>query len=485
MRVRGRGRGRHSRAWRDDGARRRGRLPKGLAISDTSAVQIPETRYARSGDVSIAYQVVGEGPFDLVYVPGFVSHVELRWAVPSFARALEELAEFARLILFDKRGTGMSDPVVGAPTLEVRMDDLRAVMDAVGSQRAALLGVVEGAPMSVLFAATYPDRTAALVLRNGFPRTMWAPDYPWGRTEEQYRNDVERELQIYGRRSDAERIVEEMASWEQGDAPAIADYLRWSASPGTLDALARMNREIDVRHVLPSIRVPTLVLHGTQDAIVPLDAARWMAERIPGARLVPLPAASRLYFGRGTAAVNAEVRTFLTELHESGILAPVEPDRVLATVLFTDIVDASRKAAELGDRAWRELLEQHHALVRQRLARFRGVEVDTAGDGFLASFDGPARAISCATAIVEDVHALGLEVRAGLHTGECELLDGKVAGIAVHTGARVASQAAAGEVLVSSTVKDLVAGSGLTFQDRGTHELKGVPGEWRLYAVEA
>jgi pimeloyl-ACP methyl ester carboxylesterase len=448
-------------------------------------VQIPETRYARSGDVSIAYQVVGEGPFDLVYVPGFVSHVELRWTVPSFARGLEELAEFARLILFDKRGTGMSDPVVGAPTLEARMDDLRAVMDAVGSQRAALLGVVEGAPMSVLFAATYPDRTAALVLRNGFPRTMWAPDYPWGRTEEQYRNDVERELRIYGRRSDAQRIVEEMASWEQEDAPAIADYLRWSASPGTLDALARMNREIDVRHVLPSIRVPTLVLHGTQDAIVPLDAARWMAEHIPGARLVPLPAASRLHFGRGTDAVNAEVRTFLTGLHESGILAPVEPDRVLATVLFTDIVDASGKAAELGDRAWRELLERHHALVRQRLARFRGVEVDTAGDGFLASFDGPARAISCATAVIEAVRGLGLEVRAGLHTGECELLDGKVAGIAVHTGSRVASQAAAGEVLVSSTVKDLVAGSGLNFQDRGTHELKGVPGEWRLYAVEA
>ncbi len=352
----------------------------------------PETGYARSGDVSIAYQVVGDGPFDLVYVPGFVSHVELRWTVPSFARALEELAEFSRLILFDKRGTGMSDPVVGAPTLEARMDDLRAVMDAVGSQRAALLGVGEGAPMSVLFAATYPDRTAALVLRNGFPRTMWAPDYPWGRTEDQYRDDVHRELRIYDRRGDAERAIGELADWEPKDTSAIVDYLRWSASPGTLSALARMNREIDVRHVLPSIRVPTLVLHGAQDSVVPLDAARWMADRIPGARFVPLPSARRLHFGRGTDVVNAEIRAFLTELDDSGMLAQAEAGRVLATVLFTDIVDASRKAAELGDRKWRDLLERHHAVVRQRLARFRGVEVDTAGDGFLASFDGPARA---------------------------------------------------------------------------------------------
>jgi pimeloyl-ACP methyl ester carboxylesterase len=443
----------------------------------------PETSYARSGDLSIAYQVLGDGPFDLVYVPGFVSHVELRWTVPSFARGLEELAEFSRLILFDKRGTGMSDPVVGAPTLEARMDDLRAVMDAVGSRRAALLGVVEGAPMSALFAATYPERTAALVLRNGFPRTMWAPDYPWGRTEEQYRRDVERELRVHGSRAEAEQTVEELADWDRADAEAIVDYVRWSAGPGTHEALTRMNREIDVRHVLPSIRVPTLVLHGTLDPIVPLEAARWMTDRIPGARLVPLPTASRLHFGRGTDAVNAEVRTFLTELHESGVWSEAEPDRVLATVLFTDIVDASRKAAELGDRGWRELLERHHALVRQRLLRHRGVEVDTAGDGFLASFDGPARGIACASSVVADVRELGIEVRAGLHTGECELVDGKVAGIAVHTGARVAALAGPGEVIVSSTVKDLVAGSGITFADRGTHELKGVPGEWRLFAV--
>ena len=444
----------------------------------------PETHYARSGDLSIAYQVVGDGPFDLVFVPGFISHVELRWTIPPMAQGLLDLAEFARLILFDKRGTGMSDHVTGAPTLEERMDDLRAVMDAAGSARAAVFGVVEGAPMSVLFAATYPDRTAALVLRSAFPRTLWAPDYPWGRTEEQYRDDVHRQLRLYGSRAEAEAFVREQENWEEVDVPAIIDYFRWSASPGTLDALTRMNRDIDVRHVLPAIRVPTLLLHGTDDRLVPVEAARWMAERIPGARLVSVPT-SHMHFGRGTSTLNAEVRAFLTELHESEGWANTEPDRVLATVLFTDIVDASRKAAELGDRAWRELLERHHSLVRQRLVRFRGVEVDTAGDGFLASFDGPARAISCACAIVESVRELGIEVRAGLHTGECERMDGKVAGIAVHTGARVASFAGAGEVIVSSTVKDLVAGSGIVFADHGVHELKGVPGEWRLFRVTA
>jgi pimeloyl-ACP methyl ester carboxylesterase len=433
--------------------------------------------------VSVAYQVLGDGPFDLVYVPGFVSHVELRWSVPSFARGLEELAEFSRLILFDKRGTGMSDPVSGAPTLEERMDDVRAVMDAAGSRRAAIFGVVEGAPMSALFAATYPERTAALVLRSGFPRALWAPDYPWGRTEEQYRLDAERELSIYRTRAEAESVLRELAAWNDDEVPAIVDYLRWSASPGTLGALSRMNREIDVRHVLPAIRVPTLVLHGEEDAVVPPAAARWMASRVPGARFSSIAGAARLHFGRGTDAVNAEVRSFLSDLHEAGAWADAEPDRVLATVLFTDIVDSSVKAVELGDRGWRDLLERHHALVRQRLARFRGVEVDTVGDGFLASFDGPARAIACASAIVDDVRELGILVRAGLHTGECEIVDGKVAGIAVHTGARVAALAGPGEVVVSSTVKDLVAGSGLVFADLGRHELKGVPGEWHLHRV--
>ncbi len=444
----------------------------------------PETRYARSGDLSIAYQVVGDGPFDLVYVPGFVSHVELRWRVPLFARGLEQLAAFSRLLLFDKRGTGMSDRVAGAPTLEARMDDLRAVMDDVGSARAAIFGVAEGAPMSLLFAATYPERTAALVLRGGFPRMMWAPDYPWGRSEEQYRADLEADLRLYGRREEAAAQVGSLPGWEQEDAGTIVDYLRWSASPGALEGLARMNREIDVRDVLPAIRVPTLILHGSDDAVVPAEAARWMADRIPGARLVEVSGAAHLHFGRGTEAINAEVERFLEDLWERGAWGQVEPDRVLATVLFTDIVGSSERLAELGDRGWAELLGRHHAIVRQEIAYHRGVEVDTAGDGFFASFDGPARGIRCARAIVEGTAGLGLPVRVGLHTGECEIVDGKVAGIAVHTGARVASLASPGEVLVSRTVKDLVAGSGIAFERKGIHELKGVPGEWELFAVD-
>jgi pimeloyl-ACP methyl ester carboxylesterase len=444
----------------------------------------PETFYARSGDVSIAYQVVGDGPFDLVYVPGFVSHVELRWNVPSFAHGLAELAAFSRLILFDKRGTGMSDRVSGAPTLEARMDDLRAVMDAVGTRRAAIFGVAEGAPMSLLFAATYPDRVAALVLRSAFPRTLWAPDYPWGLSEEQYARQVERELRLYGCRADAEAQVRELAEWEESEIPEIVDYLRWCASPGALAALAAMNREIDVRSVLPAIRVPTLVLHGTNDSVVPIEAARWVASQIPLAQYVEVEGAKHLHFGHGTSAINAEARAFLERIYGSGEWDDIEAERVLATVLFTDIVEASERLAALGDRAWGELLQRHHEVVRRELTRFRGTEVDTAGDGFFASFDGPARGIRCATAIVDGVKELGLDVRAGLHTGECEIVDGKVAGIAVHTGARVASEAESGEVLVSSTVKDLVAGSGISFADRGVHQLKGVPGDWQLYAVD-
>jgi pimeloyl-ACP methyl ester carboxylesterase len=444
----------------------------------------PETRYAPSGDVKIAYQVVGDGPFDLVFVPGFVSHVELRWTVPSFAASIRQLASFSRLILFDKRGTGMSDRIGGAPSLEVRMDDLRAVMDAVGCRRAALFGISEGAPMSLLFAATYPERTAALVLRSGFPRTMWGSDYPWGRTEEEYRRALDRELRIFGPRQEAEEHVRSLAAWDEADVPAITDYLRWSASPGALEALVTMNREIDVRHVLPAIQAPTLILHGLDDTIVSVDAARYMAGRIPGAQLIELPGAGHLHFAQDAAAAQSEVERFLADVWEEGSWEEAERDRVLATVLFTDIVGSTAKAAELGDARWRDLLERHHALIRRQLVRFRGHELDTAGDGFFASFDGPARAIRCARAITQAVKELGIDVRAGLHTGECELLNGKVGGIAVHIGARVATEAHPGEVLVSSTVKDLVAGSGLEFRERGVATLKGVPGEWRLYALE-
>jgi pimeloyl-ACP methyl ester carboxylesterase/class 3 adenylate cyclase len=446
-------------------------------------VDLPETRYARSGDINIAYEVTGEGPFDLVFVPGYVTHLELHWKMPTFAPFLRRLSSFCRLIRFDKRGTGMSDPVSGAPTLETRMDDVRAVMDAVGSRRAAFYGLSEGAAMSILFAATYPERTAALVIRSAFPRRMWAPDYPWGRTEEEYEREVERELRIFGPREPARESVRTLGAFNEEEVDAFLEMLRFGSSPGTLAALHRMNREIDIRHVLPAVRVPTLVLQGSEDKVVPIEVARYVASHIPTARLVEVPGIGHLAIGR-SEPIAAEIEHFVTEVWESGGWEESEPDRALATVLFTDIVGSTAKAAELGDRRWRELLEEHHALIRRQLVRFRGRELDTAGDGFFASFDGPARAIRCACSITEAVRELGLEVRAGLHTGECELLDGKAGGIAVHIGARVAKKANAGEVLVSSTVKDLVAGSGLAFQERGSAELKGVPGEWRLYAVE-
>jgi pimeloyl-ACP methyl ester carboxylesterase len=443
-----------------------------------------ETRYARSGDVHIAYQVSGDGPFDLLFVPGFVTHLELAWKLGSFGASLAEMASFSRFIRFDKRGTGMSDPVSGAPTLETRMDDVRAVMDAAGSRRAAFFGLSEGAAMSILFAATYPERTAALVLRSCSPRTMWAPDFPWGRSEQAYQGEVERALKIYGSRAEARAAARAYGTYDDEEVESFIDYLRHGASPGMLEALYRMNKEIDVRHVLPAVRVPTLVLHGGDDQLVPIEVAAYTAQRIQSARLVEVPGAGHLAFGDAALRISTETGRFLTDVWQAGGWEEVEPDRMLATVLFTDIADSTTKAIELGDRSWRDLLERHHAMVRRELLRFRGREIDTAGDGFFAAFDGPARAIRCASSIVDGVGDLGLSVRAGLHTGECEIADGKVAGIAVHTGARVAAQAAAGEVLVSSTVRDLVAGSGIAFSDRGVRELKDIPGEWRLYAVE-
>jgi pimeloyl-ACP methyl ester carboxylesterase/class 3 adenylate cyclase len=443
----------------------------------------PETRYALSGNVHIAYQVAGEGPFDMVFVPGYATHLEMAWKLATFAESLESMASFCRLIRFDKRGTGMSDPVNGAPTLETRMDDVRAVMDAAGSERAALFGSSEGASMSVLFAATYPERTAALVLRSAFPRMMWAPDYDWGRTEDQYRRDLERELRVFGPREEAIEAVRALGTFDDEEGEAFVDYLRWAATPGSLEALIQMNKEIDVRHVLPAVRVPTLILRGTEDAIVPPEVARYMADRIPIARLVEIPGAGHLAIGKPAVLIAKEVERFLKEVWETGGWEEREPDRVLVTILFTDIVESTSKAIELGDHAWKELLEQHHTLVRRELLRSGGREIDTAGDGFLAAFDGPARGIRCACAIVDRVRELGLSVRAGLHTGECEVAGGKLAGIALHTGARVAAHAEPGEVLVSSTVKDLVAGSGIAFTDRGVRELKGI-GEWRLFEVE-
>jgi pimeloyl-ACP methyl ester carboxylesterase len=447
-------------------------------------VVAPETRYAKSGDLNIAYQVTGDGPFDLVFVPGYVTHLELHWDIPSFVPVLERLGSFARLIRFDKRGTGMSDRVSGAPTLEARMDDVRAVMDAVGSERAAIYGLSEGAAMALLFAATYPDRTAALAVRSAFPRRMWAPDYPWGRTEQDYEREVAGALEVFGPRERALADVHRLGQFDEAETTSFLRLLRWGSSPGALEAPHRMNKEIDVRHVLPAVRVPTLLLHGSEDTVVPLEVAQYMATKIPAARIIEVPGAGHLAFGKAALDTAAELEQFLTEAWEGGAWEEAEPERVLATVLFTDIVGSTAKAAEIGDRAWRELLEQHHRLIRRELVRFRGAELDVAGDGFFARFDGPARAVRCARAISAGVRELGLELRAGLHTGECELLDGKVGGIAVHIGARVAKEAQPGEVIVSSTVKDLVAGSGLRFRDRGAATLKGVADEWRLYAVE-
>ena len=442
----------------------------------------PETRYAKSGEVNIAYQVVGGGPPDLVVVD-VISHIELDWAIPSKARFLTRLASICRLLRVNQRGTGMSDRVVGVPTLETRMDDIRAVLDEVGSERAVLFGLGDASPLSVLFAATYPERTAGLILMNASPRFVRSPNLPWLPARE----ETQRRADDFERRWGDPIFTYEFIGTTNPSAPEeerqdIARVFRLSVSPGAAAAYVRMNIEVDVCDVLPLIRVPALVMHREKGGGWDIRSGRYLAEHIPGARFVELPGADFLPSLGEQEPLFAELESFLAEV-VAGTHPEIEPDRVLATVLFSDIVGSSEKAAALGDRAWREVLLRHHELVRRELVRFRGQEVDTAGDGFFASFDGPARAIRCGCAIAEAMPELGLEVRVGLHTGECELIDGKVAGIAVHTGARVAANAKPGEVLVSSTVRDLVAGSGLTFEDRGMHKLKGIPGEWRLYAV--
>jgi class 3 adenylate cyclase len=438
----------------------------------------PETKYARSGDVNIAYQVVGDGPRDLVVVPGFVSNLELMWENPGFAYTLARLASFSRMIIFDKRGTGLSDRVADMPNLETRMDDVRAVMDAVQSTNAVLLGISEGGPMSCLFAATYPERTTALILIASFARRTRTPDHPFGPTPAELASSIEVLGATWGSGTFA---VEHRAPSMAGDERYrdwYTRYLRMGASPRAAQDLMRMNADIDVRDILPTIRVPTLVVHRAGDKVIPVEMGRHLAERIPGARMVEVPGNDH-HFGVDPDAMLDEIEEFITGARHSH-----EPDRVLATVVFTDIVDATRTASDLGDRRWRDLLSAHHTVVREHLERFRGREIDTAGDGFLAAFDGPARAVRAARAISDGVGKLGLKLRVGVHTGECEVLGEKLSGIAVHIGARVAALASPGEVLVSSTVKDLVAGSALRFRDRGAHELKGVPGAWQLYSVE-
>jgi pimeloyl-ACP methyl ester carboxylesterase len=438
----------------------------------------PHTRYARSGDVNIAYQVVGDAPRDLVLVPGWVSNIEVFWEEPACARFLERLASFTRLILFDKRGTGLSDRVTDLPNLETRMDDVRAVMDAVGSERAALYGYSEGGVMCALFAATYPLRTSALLMHGSYARLRRTADHPLGRTPEEQQAWLDHCRRDWGGPVGIESRAPTLARDDRA-RQWWGRFLRLSASPAAAIALSQMNYEIDIRHLLPAIRVPTLILHSVADRTVDVGLGRYLAAHIPGAKYVELGGVDHLPWGEDADAILDEVEEFLT-----GVRHGPEPDRVLATVLFTDIVGSTERAAAIGDRRWRDLLEGHHDLVRRELARFRGREVDTAGDGVLATFDGPARAVRCAASIRGAVRGLGLEVRAGLHTGECELTGDKVSGLAVHIGARVAAAAGPGEVLVSGTVKDLVAGSGLRFQDRGLQTLRGVPGEWHLFALE-
>jgi len=443
------------------------------------APEAPETRYARSGEYSIAYQVVGEGDLDLVYLPGFASHLEVFWEQPAYSRFLHRLSSFSRVILIDRLGTGLSDrlPPDQISTLEQRMDDISAVMDEVGIERAAMLGWSEGVMPCATFAATYPERTKALVMYGGMARILADEGHEIGVTEEEFDGWVDNVAQMWG-------SPEPIRFW----APSVKDdeaarawfarFARLAVSPGAARALWRAIRETDIRDVLATIRVPTLVIHRTEDTLVPVEHSRDMAARVPGAKLVELPGRDHLWWFGDQDAIVEEVQEFLTGQREVA-----EPDRVLATVMFTDIVSSTERAAEIGDQRWRELLASHEAVVRRELARHRGSEVKMTGDGFLATFDGPARGISCARAISEAVRPLGIEVRAGLHTGECEVIGDDVGGIAVHTGARVSAEAEPGEVLVSSTVKDLVAGSGIEFEDRGSRELKGVPGEWRLYAV--
>ena len=439
----------------------------------------PQTRYARSGDLYIAYQVVGDGPQDLVFVHGWISHIEHVWEEPSLARFFGRLGSFTRLILLDKRGTGMSDPVPldRLPTLEERMDDVRAVMDAAGSESATLFGTSEAGALNLLFAATHPDRTAALILLNSYARIAWAEDYPWGIPTAAAADLLKAIEEGWGHGVAFEALVASQAN-DPAQRAWWARYQRLAASPGAAVTLLRRAFDTDARSVLSAIRVPTLILHRAADPFSGPEHGRYLAERIAGARYVELSGADHLLFAEDADRIVAEVREFVTGIREER-----ESERVLATVLFADIVDSTARAAALGDRRWRDLLDRYYAVVRAELARFRGRELDTAGDGVFASFDGPARAIRCAAAINRAVRPLDIAVRVGLHTGECEVIGDKVGGIAVHIGSRVASRAGAGEVLVSSTVRDLVAGSGIEFDDRGVQALKGVPGEWRLFGV--
>jgi pimeloyl-ACP methyl ester carboxylesterase/class 3 adenylate cyclase len=439
----------------------------------------PDVHYAKSGEVHIAYQILGAGPCDLVLVPGWVSNIDVFWEEPGLARFLNRLASFTRLILFDKRGTGLSDRVTLTPMLEERMEDVRAVLDAVGSQRAALFGYSEGGPMCALFAVTYPERVSGLIMHGSYARRLTAADYPYGMDPAEYERfllEIERHWGTavgYDLRLPSRRHDEQLRRW-------WARMLRSGASPMTAVALTRANAEIDVRPVLSSIRVPTLILHATGDRSISFEGGRYLAEHIPGARFVALASEDHIPWVGCPEIILDQIERFLTGARRS-----VDIDRIVSTIMFTDIVHSTQRAAELGDQRWRDLLDAHHTCVRAELAVYRGREIKTTGDGFHATFDGPARAIRCAQTVSAAVRELGLALRIGLHTGECEVKRETVEGLAIHIAARVAAQARTGEILVSQTVKDLVAGSGLRFEPRGEHQLKGLPDAWRLFAVVA
>jgi class 3 adenylate cyclase len=438
---------------------------------------VPVARYAKSGDVHIAYVVEGDADMDLVWIPTWISQCEHLFTEPTLGAVGKRIGRFARMITFDRRGSGLSDPMLGAPTLEEQMDDVLAVMDANGSEQAAIFGTLEGGPMAALFAATYPERVRALILYSTFARATWAPDYDWTWKKEERDAAMAELVEHWGEGLTAAGV----APSRLGD-PKFMEWAarmeRLAASPGTIKRIMALIGEFDVRHVLPSIRVPTLVMHRRADAFIDFRHGEYIASQIPEARFVELDGTDNFFSVGDVDAFVGEVEEFLT-----GARYEKEPDRMLATVLFTDICDSTKRAAELGDSAWRRLLEEHDRLVRQALDRHRGREIKSTGDGFLATFDGPARGLRCAASISEGVRTLGIEVRAGLHTGEVEVMNGDIGGLAVHIGARVMGAAGPGEVLVSSTVKDLVVGSGIEFAERGSYELKGVPGEWRLYAV--
>jgi pimeloyl-ACP methyl ester carboxylesterase len=438
-----------------------------------------ETRYAKSGELNIAYQVFGDGDVKMVFIPGWASNVENIWTLPEFTEFAEKMAQFARVIVLDRRGTGLSDPVVNPPTLEERMDDVRAVIDAAGWERAVIWGISEGGPMAMMFAATYPHRVQALVLYGTFARFSRANDYPHGYPSEVNEKWVA-DLEATWGSGELSRSFAPSMSNDAATMRILARLERMAMSPGTARKLFGLLTQTDVRHVLPAIRVPTLILHRSEDKPVRIGHARYLAERIAGAKYVELPGADHMPMMGDVDALLGEVREFLT-----GERAAPESDRILATILFCDIVDSTRRATELGDHEWKKLLLQFYAMVDGKLHHFRGRKLDTAGDGLFAAFDGPARAARCGAALVGAAKALSLQIRVGVHTGECEVLGEKYSGIAVHLGARVASAAEPGQVLVTSTVKDLVVGSGIHFEDLGPRTLKGVPDQWRLFRLTA